>query len=319
MGAAWGNGGRVGALRGTYPGVLARRYPDGPDRLSDHDLPMYRLTRVVTVVPLVLIASRCLLDAPAGQTRAPQALALFVLPSASRADVVTAGARCRNGRLPAILRAQAAPTCLPVLRHGTPPARSTGPLAAWVLLGDLCGVWRVRSPLVGGAWGIGRDRATFLMAVRHAVPKVPVGRMLWGPSGFSGLIVALHADRGEQAGAAVTRERLRFPRAPTTCCQESAAMPDASRQALTDVRVVADGHPYLISLTAEHAMGAATDGSVDHGRRAPDAQQGRRPPHHAHRVQRRRAARHGERRRRPPRRRTPRRPREPADLGARLA
>lgn len=242
-------------------------------RLPGHDIPTYRLTRIITVVPLAWIASQwCLLDALAEQPRPGSVIALLVLfpfVFAAQMAVVTLGARCRtNGRLLAILAAQAALTYLPILWYGTSWARMTGPLAASVLLVNMRGVWLVWSLVVASALGIAWVEVPFLTAVSYAVYTVLAGWMIWGFGRLSSLVVEVHAERSELARAAVTRERLRFARdlhdllggslfavvlkgelahrlVPAEACrarQEIAAMLDISRQALTDLRLVAKGY-----------------------------------------------------------------------------
>lgn len=278
--AAWGKRRRVGVLRRMFPGVLGR-WPDALGRLPDHDIPTGRLIRVGTVVPLVLIASRCLPDALAEQTRPSSVialLALLVLVFAAQLAVVPVWARRRTkGQLLAILCAQAALTYLPILSYGPPWLLMAGPLAASVLLVDVRGAWFVWSLVVASALGIAWAEASFLTAVSYAVYTALAGWTIWGFSRLSSLVVEVRAERRELARAAVARERLRFsrdlhdlvggslsavvlkgelahrlvPAEARRARQEIAAMLDISRQALADLRVMAKGYRYPMSFADE--------------------------------------------------------------------
>ncbi|WP_216588237.1 sensor histidine kinase [Streptomyces brasiliscabiei] len=250
-------------------------------RLPDHDLRTYRLTRIITVVPLAWIASRSLLDALAERPGPAPVIALFLLFAfvfAAQWAVVTIGARCRaKGRLPAILGAQAALTYLPVLWYGTSWAQMAGPLAASVLLVNMRGVWLVWFLVVAGALGIVWTQAPFHTAVGYAVCTVLTGWTVWGFSRLSALVVEARAERSELVSAAVARERQRFsrdlhdllgcslsaavlkaeqahrlvPAEAGDARREIAAMLDLSRRALTELRVVANGYRCPISFAAE--------------------------------------------------------------------
>ncbi|WP_143098849.1 sensor histidine kinase [Streptomyces sp. yr375] len=277
-------------MRRTSPGALEERCRDGLGgldgrdrlgRLLDHGIPTYWLTRILTVVPLALIVSQCVLGALARQTRPAPVIGLlvvFALAFATQLAVVRVRARFRtSGRLLAILCAQAVLTYLPVLCYGTSWVRMTGPLAASVLLVGLPGAWLVCSLIVASALGIVWGQESFLTAVSYAVDTVLAGWMIWGFSRIAGRLVEVHAERGELARAAVARERLRFsrdlhdllggslsavilkgelahrlvPAGESRARQEIAAMLEISRQALTDLRAVAKGYRYPMSLAAE--------------------------------------------------------------------
>lgn len=274
MGAARGMGTHIGALCKTFPGVLGERWPDGLGRLPDHDIPTYRLTRIITVVPLAWIASQCLLDALAEQPRPGSVIALFVLfpfVFAAQMAVVTLGARCRtNGRLLAILAAQAALTYLPILWYGTSWARMTGPLAAG-RFGPAGQHARGLARLVSG-----RRQCSGHLLSGGAVPHGCLVRRVHGAGGMDDLRIrqtlqsrrrgARRAERTGQgdgdAGAAALRTgpprpvggslsavvlkgELAHRLVPAEACrarQEIAATLDISRQALTDLRLVAKGY-----------------------------------------------------------------------------
>ncbi|WP_329216677.1 histidine kinase [Streptomyces sp. NBC_01485] len=271
-------------MRKTPPGALGEWWRDRLGRLGrlpDQAIPTYWLTRIISVVPLALIASRCLFDALAEQTRPAPVLALlvlFALAFAAQTAVVKVGARLRtNGRLLAFLCAQAALTYLPILCYGTPWVRMAGPLAASVLLVDMRWAWLVWTLVVASALGIAWAEAPFLTAVSYAVDTVLAGWMIWGFSRLADRVVEVQAERGELARAAVTRERLRLsrdlhdllggslsamilkgelahrlvPAEEWRARQEIAAMLEISRQALTDLRAVAKGYRYPMSFAAE--------------------------------------------------------------------
>jgi two-component system sensor histidine kinase DesK len=274
------SGWRVGAPGETAPTVLGS-WLARLDRLPDHDIPAYRLTRFITFVPFAWIVSQSLLGLLREHTRPALLVGFFVLVAlmfAAQAVIVTVGTRHRSdGRLLPVLGVQAALTYLPLLWYGGPWTGMTGLLAASVLLVDMRGAWLVWSLVVLSVLGISWSWAPFLPAASHTVQTVLMGWTIWGCSRLSSLVAEVHEDREELARAAVSRERLRFSRdvhdlfgcslssivlkgelahrlVPAEAGRARAeieAIVATSRQTLTDLRVMARGYRSPLSFAAE--------------------------------------------------------------------
>ncbi|MFE7898182.1 sensor histidine kinase [Streptomyces sp. NPDC057424] len=273
---------RVGALRLSAPAALKRRLAEF-DPLPDHDIRTYCLTRFITVVPLVWIVSKSLVGLLEERTRPALLAGFFVLVGliiAAQTAIMTVGTRRpSDGRLVAILGAQAALTYLPLLWYGGSWTLMAGPLAASVLLVDMRGAWLVWSLVILSVLGICWASAPFLSAASNTVSAMLLGWMIWGLSRLCSLVAEVHKDREELARAAVTRERLRFSRdlhdlvgsslssivlrgelahrlAPAEAHrarEEIKAIVTTSRQTLTELRLVARSYRGALSFAEEQA------------------------------------------------------------------
>lgn len=176
------------------------------------------------------------------------------------------------------LAAQAALTYLPLIVFGLSWGSMAGPLAgsvllllpgpaAWSLFGVISGTVLTLS-LTAGAGGV--------MVVYLTTSTMMAGVILYGTAKLSDLVSEVHTSRDELARMAVSQERTRFARdlhdllgyslsaitlkselihrlitsRPDRAREEIASVLEVSRQALSDVRLVASGYRDM-SLAAE--------------------------------------------------------------------
>jgi two-component system sensor histidine kinase DesK len=161
-------------------------------------------------------------------------------------------------------------TYLPFLMYGLDWGAMAGPLAGSVLL-QLTGrtSWAVFALVIGSALGIALlTGSNAYFTVYLTMSTVLAGLVVWGFTRLSDLVAEVHAARADLARMAVTQERMRFSRdlhdllgyslsaitlksellyrligdRSDQAREEVASILDVSRQALSDVRLVASGY-----------------------------------------------------------------------------
>ncbi|WP_306326489.1 sensor histidine kinase [Streptomyces venezuelae] len=254
--------------------------------LDTHDLPAPRLARNILTVALLGYLSVTALNLAGEQHRLPElitsgvclVLIFFLQLSHSRPGARHAPVR----RWATTLTAQALLTYLPIAVFHSQWGAMAGFLAGSLLL-LLPGRWAWPAYGVVGLTMLGPptlDGLTFQETFYLCLSTLLTGLVVFGLSRMTELVQALHATRGQLAGLAVTKERLRFardlhdllgytlsaitlkselihrliPTHPERAMNEVSEVLVISRQSLADVRSVSSG---LRRMSLEQELGAA--------------------------------------------------------------
>ncbi|MEC4017644.1 sensor histidine kinase [Streptomyces sp. H27-D2] len=244
------------------------------DALPDHAIPAPRLAWAITTVVICSFAVIALLNVlSAAATSAKIELCLFCVVTIFVVQFLHCSPRARQWpmrRKVITLGIQTILTYLPFLAFGITWGSMAGPLAGSILL-------MVRS---NWAWALFALVEASLIAyslflglgvislIYIPVTTAMTGLVIYGLTRLTDLVHEVHATRGEMARMAVTQERMRFARdlhdllgyslsaitlkceltyrlvatRPDRAREEVAEILDVSRQALSDVRLVASGY-----------------------------------------------------------------------------
>ncbi|MFH0243038.1 sensor histidine kinase [Streptomyces sp. HK10] len=258
------------------------------------ELPAPKLARTITVATLVYYSGISLLNVLRSGAERNQVLlclgcvavvfAFQFLHMSPRAQHWSLRLRC------ATLLAQAVLTYLPFLFFGLNWGSMAGPLAgslllllpgrvAWPSYGVIAGTMLAMTVSAGLDWAT---------VVYLTTSTMMAGLILYGTARLSDLVAEVQASRAEMARMAVTEERLRFARdlhdllgyslsaitlkseltyrlvnsRPDRAREEIVSILEVSRQALSDVRLVASGYRDM-SLAAEAESAAAILATAD--------------------------------------------------------
>ncbi|MCI0383413.1 sensor histidine kinase [Streptomyces sp. CNQ085] len=271
------------------PAQAGARSASPPRSHTRHrELPAPKLARTITVATLLYYSGISLLNVlRSGAERSQVLLCLGCVTAVFLFQFLHVSPRAQRWsprRRYATLLAQAVLTYLPFLLFGLNWGSMAGPLAGSLLLllpgrvaWPLSGV--ITSTMLAMTVSSGLDWATVTYLTTSTMMA---GLILYGTARLSDLVAEVQDSRAEMARMAVTEERLRFARdlhdllgyslsaitlkseltyrlvhsRPDRAREEIASVLEVSRQALSDVRLVASGYRDM-SLAAEAESAAS--------------------------------------------------------------